>query len=950
LALVIGALLSWGATGAAASWPAETGGAIAVQDQTYTPGTYISSGVGDPSNPKGGAAVRSGANITGVTFTGNTVSSFVTEITFDDAVANAGAFGPVLIVGDRASQMVSGTQTISGLTLSDNTTTLTADNSADYPSALGGGARLGNLPNLNLSGSTVSGNALNADITSGGANATVNGGGMAIESEWSAKADIGGTTFSGNTASVGGAGAGVGSAARGGALYLAGANNELRGDASPNTGLNVTVSGASVMPTFMDNKTENRNGGLAGGGAVNAEFAVNVTFNQASFVNNAAASADGDAAGGAVRLNLSNYDMDSGTVTSGTLNPLNFASSTLPDYYAAFVGTEFIGNSATGATTAEGGAIWTNKNILVSDSVFSGNTANAGKNAIHLGYDGASHAEVVFHDAAGKKSTDYDGISGAGNIIKRGAGGLELFGDYTGFTGGYLLDEGTTHFNADAVTATGATSRLVVGDGATVDLAGANTTVNVGSIKMNNGATYVFDVDGTSASKISAGSGSAEVGQVNFVVRGELRKGDSHTILESGTLTFADQEVNLALVQYSYNNVAGNRIVLNVKEYKRIPEIGVTRNQRTVGEYVQSRPAHPLYEYAYNEGDPANVRLALDTNSGDVYASTVASVYLHDRRGVDAMIDRAQALFLGDAPGSGTISSRSAYGSSAVAQSGGPGIWAEADGYKHRSDDGLNAARGKTTGYGLAVGVDNMAGDWLFGAAFRYGDSRLEVDDRHAKNNFDSYTLALYGGARACLGPGVLHVMGGINGAYHTFESRRTSIVGAAYNNSAAGYDGKSAIAYVDAGMTFGDTSGFAFQPYATAMWNGYWNDKVKEKGVNPLYALTAKSDQNDYFSTILGVRLMAQLGDNVKVDGALGWRHTFGDLEPRQSMRFLNDPAHDRFTILGTPLKRDEGVFGVGMTVNFNECVSLRGGYDFITGANGSLSHEGRVNLGVKF
>ncbi|MDR1612933.1 MAG: autotransporter domain-containing protein, partial [Planctomycetota bacterium] len=567
----------------------------------------------------------------------------------------------------------------------------------------------------------------------------------------------------------------------------------------------------------------------------------------------------------------------------------------------------------------------------------------------------AADANVIFNDVADSGSIDYDGISGAGDIIKTGAGGLKLFGDYRNFDGDYNFGAGTVYFNnltQTTLPASATTNVMTVASGATVDLATPTTLVNVGTLTMADGAFLNAAIDGlgNDASRINARA--ADVGAVTVNIDGDMYVAGSYTLVhtDAGNLIFDDQDFSTVLRSWHLTNENDQNLVLVVDELRRIASVGVTRNQRSVGDYLQTRATHPLYKYLYDETDLGRILLALDANSGDVYASTAASVIGYDRRGADMIVDRAQAVFFADAPASGAIASDSSLSSYSAAKSGAAGVWAEIDGYYYRSDSDRNAAEGITRGYGLALGVDKLSGDWLFGAAFRYGDGELKVDDRYARSDIASYSGALYAGRRACVGAGVLHVLGGVNGGYHDFEARRDSIVGAEINRYQAGYSGKSMDVYLDAGYTFGDVSGFTFQPFGTVMWNGYWNDEIRETGANPLYALEGKSELNDYFSTVLGVRMTARVGTALAIDAGAGWRHTYGDVEPVASMKFRSDPLNDRFNILGTPLKANEGVLGAGMTLNLTECVSLRAAYDYTFGADGSRNHEGRANLGIKF
>lgn len=133
-------------------------------------------------------------------------------------------------------------------------------------------------------------------------------------------------------------------------------------------------------------------------------------------------------------------------------------------------------------------------------------------------------------------------------------------------------------------------------------------------------------------------------------------------------------------------------------------------------------------------------------------------------------------------------------------------------------------------------------------------------------------------------------------------------------------------------------------------MWSGIWNDSVTEKGSTVSDRLRVGSDDHDWWSTSLGVRAMGRVHDNVAFDVNAAWRHTYGTLSASTRNRFVSASTGDRFTVRGTPLERNEGVIGAGLTCNITENVFVRASYDYTFGSGKAQSHEGFLNVGVAF
>lgn len=374
------------------------------------------SGSADQEVRRGGAAAvimpsiskdGSGKSVTKakiLSVTGLSVDGYGTTINHDNDLYDTNVFGPLVIFGSPYASSAEGLMgtsydgkfvapigaleysvdhvtdldkvDIGNVSFSNNVSTLNVlgdiGASSGVSSGFGGAARLVNLPELTYSKGVLSGNKLHVfSATADAARVNglhANGGALAIESDFGTAASKNGTVlndlhFAQNEVVIGASGGalpGVDSNARGGAIYVAGYNNEKeKTNSVSNQGLKFTVKEGS---TFTGNKAVNNGNGHAAGGAVYTNLAVKSTFKDVTFSNNSAISSGASASGGAVAMQFADsLGVGSGGSTNNTLTALGsvkIGNSTV-SYYSSFDNVLFSGNTAvaTGNGDALGGAV-----------------------------------------------------------------------------------------------------------------------------------------------------------------------------------------------------------------------------------------------------------------------------------------------------------------------------------------------------------------------------------------------------------------------------------------------------------------------------------------------------------------------------------------------------------------------------------------------------------------
>lgn len=601
---------------------------------------------------RGGAAIvvlpELGGSVTSITASSLNVSGYTTTITADNNY-DTNAFGPLTVFGSQYAATATGRQGIASdgstttssyvtdltsvafnnVSLTNNTTTLSivAHSGLGTSSAFGGGARLANLPGFVYDGGNISGNTISV-VSSGAAAMTsvhANGGGFAIESDFGNDVTtLRNLTFSNNTASVlntvsGNTDPATGSNARGGAIYVVGYNNEKK-DASANNGDNNGLAFNVSNTTFTGNKAVNSGltgSGSAAGGAVFTNLAVRSSFTNTIFSNNTAQSSHAGALGGAIAMVFAdNYGAgsDAGTLQDFVAAGDDRTSGAVSAYYADFNKVTFSDNTATGAS-ALGGAIYADKSILLSEVTFSGNKTIVGgtatANAIHLA-NATTHAN--FYDLVGKKSTDNDGISGAGDINKYGAGALELYGVYNNHSGEVNLTEGNTYFKGDQTFG----GTIDVSAGALITLENTtratNAVVQANNITLASGAKVTAKVlnagdgsGGTNETAHFAGTTVIGLGGASNVYRlgGSMVENEQYVIIQQtgGTLTGSVVESVTGGLWGDYDVYASGDAVwaeLVAGTGRSLGDSGATVNNRNIASAIG--PGSANYDFIVSQG------------------------------------------------------------------------------------------------------------------------------------------------------------------------------------------------------------------------------------------------------------------------------------------------------------------------------------------------------------
>lgn len=554
-------------------------------------------------------------------------------------------------------------------------------------------------------------------------------------------------------------------------------------------------------------------------------------------------------------------------------------------------------------------------------------------------------------DSNGHDLTVHTGLDGDGGLTKDGAGTLTLNGD-NGFTGATRVANGALIVNGRL-----AGSTVTVNHGAL--LGGTGT---LGGARLTNGATLApgnsigtLTVDGDllfeSGSVFQVeGAGDGDADRVRVTGTATLNGGSVAHIDAGGdyqpftryTLIDADQGVtgrfdqvstNLAFLQPLLDYDSNSVILRLVRNDVLFTDLARTANQAATANAVEQRGAgDPVYDAVLMQAaDGGDVPAAFDQLAGALHASTRAALIDDSRFLRDAVNQRLRNADGALSASGGTVLSRDGR-SGAVVWTHAYGVWGEIEG-AHGASGAERDSRGLFIGADLPVGPD-----WRAGALAGRGRLTLDENDQAADARDDAYHLGVFAGGRQ----GAWRFSAGLGHSWHRLETtRRVAFDG--FNDALRGeYDARTLQLFGEAGYAV-RLGALTMEPFVGLARARLRDEDHEETGAAA--ALSGGGDDADTSFSTLGLRLAIDTrlaGLPARAQGGLGWRHAFGDTEPRVRQRFAGGQA---FTVSGLPVTEDSALLEAGLSVALSGTARVGLSYQ------GELSGERREHgLGARF
>lgn len=576
--------------------------------------------------------------------------------------------------------------------------------------------------------------------------------------------------------------------------------------------------------------------------------------------------------------------------------------------------------------------------------------------------DVSGDGTLAFHAGTTTLTGDYSGFSGTAEIYTNGALNLT-----SNFTGGIGLNNGVTYVandtlvnafrldNGSTLKGSGTVGALTLGSGSTLAPGNSIGTLTVsGSVSFGSGSVYVVEVDdqGNSDRVTAGGTVTIDSGSTLRVVAengtddgSSYRANTDYTIVSGSSLTggFGTVTENFAFLTASVGYSNTEAVLTLKRNITDFSDKAKTPNQRRVADVIQTMgPGTTLYDRveALPDGAPAKAFQAL---TGEIHPSmqgifiSAASI---DRAAINARLlnvtgglagsaDQVSMGFHGDADGS-QLSRASA------------GMWGQGFG-----------GWGRLEGTGETAALDHHGGGFLLGADAEWiqglrtgivgGYSRVEIDGGGSATA-DSYHAGLYAGSR--FGP--VGVRLGASYTWHDISSERNAVFTGFADRLIADYSASTAQVFGEVGYE-ATLDRARLEPFAGLALVREYTEGFTEAG--GAAALTSRSGDDLVAVSTLGLRGEAELGlvggFRVTLNGALAWRHAFGDTDPDAVMRFAS--GSDAFRIDGVPLETDAAHVEAGLSLERDDTLEIGLGYTGDIGAAAS-DHTGRFSLGYRF
>ncbi|CAN7151498.1 autotransporter domain-containing protein [Bosea sp. LjRoot90] len=708
---------------------------------------------------------------------------------------------------------------------------------------------------------------------------------------------------------------------------------------SGNGGAGVDFGGPGAAATLTNHGVIRGGAGATGGVGINARNGAGQIINTGTIEGGS-----GNLAIAATSATLALNIINSGTIRAGAgANAIGWLAGVTP---------------TTGAIALE----------LQAGSIITGNVVGnaAGSNDI-LRLGGADNWVLDGGIGSAGQYRNFDRLekTGASTWTIAGSGN---FAGPTNIAEGALIVNGSLAGSAVTVASgarlggSGTVGTLTLASGSRITPGNSIGTLTVnGAYVQNAGAVYEVEVDpGTVTSDRIQVNGAATLASgaaitvVNSTGAGYVA-GQRYTILTATGLTGSYGNTDLVLTPFLNlrNSTDATNAYLTVIRTNTAGGIGTTPNEVEVGKGVDSLPTgNAVQTDLYNQATLDAARRALGQLSGEIHASVRTALVDESWLLRAAVNDRLRSAFgaVGAAP-MATLN----YGFTADLAPAVKGpmpklpsaerfaVWGQGYGsWGKIKSDGNAASLSHSTG-GLLVGADVAAFDSLrFGVVAGYSRSEFDIDRRLSSASSDNYHLGLYGGGQW----GALGLRTGLSYTWHDLETRRGIVAAGLGSSLRANYDAGTAQVFGELGYRI-DLGPVAFEPFAGLAFVNLRSDRFNETG--GAAALTSNSDDMNLGYSTLGLRASTTAhvqGMDLTLRGGLGWRHAFGDVDPKLTLAFAGSTP---FSVAGLPIAKNAALVEAGLDIALGANAALGVSYAGQL-AEDAQDHAFKANLSVRF
>lgn len=582
-------------------------------------------------------------------------------------------------------------------------------------------------------------------------------------------------------------------------------------------------------------------------------------------------------------------------------------------------------------------------------------------------------ASAATIDFALLKDAVYQGaVTGNGQLLKSTNSLLTLSGDNSGFTGRTQVDAGTLvitgSFGGDYRVGTGAVlmadgimnGGLTVGSGGLLGGTGVlgDLTIEKGGVHapghspgtqtiegdyINHG-TLLVDVTPDISDRLVV-SGSVDISGATLSLLLSPATAENWNPLNGPYTLIANQGSDAVLGRFAsvsknliflnetldYAGGDGNDVTLQLKRNDiGFDDVAATRNQRNTARAIASLPSgHAVWNAIALQPDDQAARAAFDALSGEIHASAKSGLINDSHFLRDAINDRLRAAFSPAKYHSGTTANLAA--------------WGQALGSWGRFNGNDNAAAFDTSTGGFVTGLDTQLGDASrLGLVAGYSRLSMHAKDRSSSASSENLHLGLYGGSQF----DAISLRAGAAYSFSALETSRYVGIAGLTDVHDADYNASTLQLFGELGYRI-NTSIAVFEPFANLAYVNLHTDGFSETG--GAAALSAGSNSTQTTFTTIGLRSASDFTLNQvtgSVNGMVGWRHAYGDLDPTTRLSF---EGSDGFQMTGVAIGKNAAVVELGLDFNLTPNTTWGAAYrgQFLEGA---IENGFNTKLAVRF
>ena len=524
-----------------------------------------------------------------------------------------------------------------------------------------------------------------------------------------------------------------------------------------------------------------------------------------------------------------------------------------------------------------------------------------------------NNAEVIFNQSgngiyAGK-------MSGAGTLIKTGAGTVNLTGDNSGFSGTAQISQGTLAVNnifdgsitieGGTLAGVGPTGSVTVTSGSISPGNSIGTLTIDGTYTQSAGTTYDVEVNSLGQSDRIAVIGTATLnGYVDVLPLGGYAPNTPYTILSAtGGLTGSFHVLNGPLYTLSYTS---NDVILRILQSIFAQQV-TTGNQKQVAQQWDSlttyTPDQAAIQSALLQLTPVELGNAFDQMSGQQYTSLIYIAQESTQRFVRSIfypLCQRVSQCCND-------SCENRYK-----------LWISGEGGKSKQQGDINSKGYRNHHWNVSLGAHKrIASMGNLGVAFFYEHNDVNFP-LGGNGRFQTYLGALYGSFQNERCYFLSEFLGGWS---RDIVKRRIAFSTIDFTAQSSPYVGQATF-YKELGLNF-FFGCVGLQPFVAFEYEYYHRQHVEEKDGDSINLNVLKKSVNTY-NSFLGLHLAGKLAHQLTLGADISWERRFNF--PQDKIRAAFQDFGQQFRIVGFKKSRDIGFVSVNLLEEFAKTASIFG------------------------